>query len=140
MEIRFVLAYLGPAYEIHTEAARMSGAADPSSTASKTLQRLTVVIEQERRLRAKARQASPTEIVESLTYYMRNGAVVGYSVAAKAHETLAKIRGMLSDRVDLSFNMDSLRAQFQETMRALPVAPAAGALDAGETNTGSTTR
>lgn len=123
LERRFVLAYLGPAYEIPSEAARLAGAATPAQQGAEMARRLTVVIDSERALRTRALQMGPSEVLERLSWTARNGDHVGWAVATKAAEIVARVRGLLSDRIDLSLNMDSLRGELREAVAAVRVLP-----------------
>lgn len=112
-ERRFIAAYLAEAGGVASVAAKLAGYVNSASQGKSVERRLRQAIEQERLVRAESRVASPAEVIEKLSWFMREGQG---RLALTATEILAKIHGLLADKTRLVLNPDELKQQIQEAL------------------------
>jgi hypothetical protein len=103
---RFVAAYFGPANRVASEAAAMAGYASPAVRGAQLKRSLSEVIEHVELKLLEAKTCSAQEVLEGIASIARSGQQE--SNRLKAYELLAKIHGMLSDKLDLTLNRNQL--------------------------------
>lgn len=122
-ERQFIDAYLGKAGEVPAEAARLAGYSNGSAIGSTLLRRLRQAIEQERTQRWNSLFMGPEELIAQISWYARNGKIVGRGVSIKSQDTLARIHGLLQDKLQLSFDRPALLADLRACLTELRKAP-----------------
>lgn len=107
---RFIDAYLTSARYNATEAARQAGYGSPQTLGGRLLKKLKYLIEeQELRLRESA-LVSPKQVMEGLSEIAQN-AENRASDRTKAYEILARIHGMLQDKVSIDGDLTLVRRE-----------------------------
>jgi len=119
-ELAWIDAMVSGAYGVPAEAARCAGYADPAAMGQKLKRRLGQLVDQERDAREKAKVGSVSELIGLMWKYARGGRRVGYANARSAQDTLAKINGVLTDKVDLRLDRETLR---REALAIVPDVP-----------------
>lgn len=109
---RFIDAYLGEASRNATEAARIAGYGTPESQGSSLKKRLKLFIKEREQEISIASQLSQKETLEIISEIARDK---GHKDRLKAAELMAKIHGVLSEKVTLEVN----RSQIQEQLSML---------------------
>lgn len=127
----FIAAYFGPANRVATAAAELAGFSTPRSAGSQLKKRLAEVIEHIELALAEKDYATAREVLKGVTEIARNG--VQESNRLKAWDLLARIHGMLSDKVDVNISRTSLLRELDTaTTKLLPATSLAPESHQGE--------
>lgn len=113
-ELVYVDAFLE--LEVPVEAARWAGYLDPAAMGHVLKRRLQSVIEKERKARQQTEVVLPPELLRRLSLWVRAGGDVGSPTSVKAAELLGKATGVLTDKLDVRMDRDSLREQVLEVL------------------------
>lgn len=107
---RFIDAYLTDAAFNSTEAARMAGYGSPQTLGPRLARKYSQLIDTQAELLKQSALVSPQRVVEGLSEIaLRTTARDGDRI--KAYEVLARIHGMLSDKLQVDVDSSSLRRE-----------------------------
>jgi hypothetical protein len=121
---RFIAAYFGPANRVATEAAAIAGYASPGVRGSQLKRSLAEVIEAVELSLLEARTLSAERTMEGITEIALHGKQE--SNRLKALELMAKIHGLLSEKVNVQLSRTDLLTQLDtQLLRLQPKLPAA---------------
>lgn len=109
----FLSAYFGEAKRNVVEAARMAGFSFPEISAYRLKRELRQVIEQQEVELSEKAQMPPREVVERLSTIARE---TSHKDHVRALELLAKIHGLLTDKIDVKVERKVLLAEIEQAM------------------------
>jgi len=112
----FLDHYFGKANRVATRAAELAGLKWPRTSGPRTRKLLREHIESRERALAESSRMTAEEVVASLTDIARD---VDHKDRCRALEMLAKIHGLMSEKVDIKVSREELVAQTMEMVREL---------------------